>query len=189
MKSLIDQFWRIALITILGMLGSITAGLMRYGSNILIPTDVAFSFVAYGFSGAFIFAFYHVRGLSNTISAALSIGVVQFVVSMFQMPMIYSLVWSLGVNLPMVALAFIFEKKLSTLKHWKFIVVGVVYAGMFVLLTQTVAVFMKVADMPAAIFRENFFDGLWMGLGLGIGVEVAESFLHSLDQHRIQRVA
>lgn len=189
MKSILGQLWRLALITILGMFGSIIAGLMRYGSSILSPTEIAFSFVAFGFSGAFIFAFYHVRGLSNTISAALSIGVLQFIVSSLQMPVLYSGVWSLGVNLPVVALAFIFERKLVSLRQWKFLVVSVVYGGMFVLLTLLVATLTSVSNMPAGIFRENFYDGLLMGAGIGIGVEVAESFIHSVELHREEQNA
>ena len=187
MKALLKQIWRIALITVVGMLGSIIAGLMRYGSSILVPTEVAFSFVAFGFSGAFIFSFYHIRGVSNTISAALLIGAIQFVISSYQMPITYSAVWSFGVNLPVVMLAFIFEKKLDTLKHWKFVVVGIVFGGIFVLLTQLVAFLSKVNEIPAGIFRENFLDGLWMGIGLGIGIEVAEWFIHSLELHKEEK--
>lgn len=184
MKTMFGQFWRLGLITILAVAGSIIAGLLKYGSTVLNPMDIGFAFVSFGLSGGFVFAFYHVRGLSSTITAAVSVSAVQFVASSFQLPIINAAIWSFGVNIPVVVLAFLFERKLAGLKQWKFVVVGVTYGAMFVLLTLIVGLITRVEHMPASVFQENFMDGLFLGLGVGIGVEIAESFVHSIEEHR-----
>ncbi|MBI3004019.1 MAG: hypothetical protein HYY49_01225 [Ignavibacteriales bacterium] len=182
MKIWLSQFWRLTFITFMGLLGSVTLGLMRYGGSVLDPSEIAFAYVAFGLSGSFIFAFYHVRGLSNTITAAVSVSALQFVASVSYIPVLNSAIWSFGVNLSVVALAFLFERRLASFKQLKFIIVGLVYGSLFVLLTLLVAMLTKVASMPAEVFHENFVDGLLIGLGLGVGAEVAESFIHSIEQ-------
>jgi hypothetical protein len=54
---------------------------------------------------------------------------------------------------------------------------------MFVLLTLVSGVLVGLEDMPAVVFRQNFVDGLLIGLGLGVGVQLAEAFLHSVEHH------
>jgi hypothetical protein len=188
MKRILGQLWRLALITLLGLGGSMIAGLMIYGAKIFTPQDVGFAYVAFGISGGAIFAFYHVRGLTTTASAAFLISIVQFIGGSMWMPIASAATWSFGVNLAVVVMAFLFERKLATLGHWKFLVVGVICGAMFVFLTLVVGMIMNVQAMPASLFRENFTDGLWLGLGMGIGVEVAESIIHSIDlQHPVRR--
>jgi hypothetical protein len=190
MNTILGQLWRLTLITALGLSGSMIAGLMIYGAAIFVPQEVGFAYVAYGISGGFIFAFYHVRGLSNTVIAALCASAVQFIGGSMWMPWISAATWSFGVNLAVVAMAFLFERKLATLGHWKFVVVGIVCGAMFVLLTLLVGMVMNVQAMPPSLFRENFMDGLWLGLALGLGVEIAESIIHSIDiQHHPRRSA
>jgi len=181
MKTVLTELWKIALITIIGVAGSVTLGLMMHGSDVFGPSRAEFAFVAFGASGAFILAIYHLRGLSNTITAAVSVSALQFAVSTVWLPTLNSAIWSFGVNLPVVWLAFLFERKLATF-HWgKFAVVGVVYGVMFVLLTLLVGVLRSIDAMPALVFRENFFDGFLIGLGMGLGVQGAEAFLQSLS--------
>jgi hypothetical protein len=97
------------------------------------------------------------------------------------MPWINSVFWSFGVNLPVVWLAFLFERKLAAF-HWgKFVVVGIVYGIMFVLLTLVVGILRNTGAMPAIVFRQNFVDGLLIGLGMGLGVQAAEAFIHSIE--------
>ena len=182
MKAFLSLLWKLALITSIGLAGSVTLGLMMHGSNVFVPQGAEFAYVAFGLSGAFIFAFYHVRGLSNTVTAAVSVSAVQFIVATVWMPTLNSVIWSFGVNLPVVWLAFLFERKLSVFHGGKFVVVGVVYGTMFVLLTLLVGVLEKVSAMPAAVFRDNFVDGLLIGLGMGLGVQGGEAFIHSLDK-------
>jgi hypothetical protein len=185
MKHWLGEMWRLILITFLGFAGSMIAGLMSYGGDIFIPQSAGFAYyIMFGFSTSFIFAFYHVRGLSNTITAAVSTGAVIFVVASFWMPILNAAIWSFGVNLSVVVMAFLFERKLANFKQWKFIVIGVVYGAIFVLLTLLVSIITKVATMPPALFQKNYLDGLWLGLSLGIGVEIAESIVHSVDLHR-----
>jgi hypothetical protein len=100
------------------------------------------------------------------------------------MPVLNAALWSFGVNLSVVVLAFLFERKLSYLKQRKFIVVGVVYGAIFVLITLSVGVITKVATLPPELFQKNYVDGLLLGLSLGIGIEIAESIVHSVDLHR-----
>ena len=182
MKDLLSLLWKLALITIIGLAGSTTLGLMMHGSNVFVPKGPEFAYIAFGLSGAFIFAFYHVRGLSNTVTAAVSVSAVQFVIATVWMPTLSSVIWSFGVNLPVVWLAFLFERKLSVFHGGKFVIVGVVYGTMFVLLTLLVGFLQNVSTMPAPVFRDNFVDGLLIGLGMGLGVQGGEAFIHSLDR-------
>jgi hypothetical protein len=170
-------------ITIAGVAGSAIVGLMTYGAAIFSTTSPGFSFLAYGLSGGFIFAFYHVRGLSETITTAVIVSTIQFVAATTWITITNAVIWSFGVNLPVVALAFLFERKLAPVRQAKFVIVGLLYGGMFVLLTLVSGVLVGLQDMPAMVFRQNFVDGLLIGLGLGIGVQVAEVFLHSVEHH------
>jgi hypothetical protein len=187
MKLSQNYLWHLALLTVMGLLGSVIAGLIQYGVDVVKPSTIAFGFVAYGLTGSFIFAFYHVRGLSNTITAAVTVSAAQFVASSFMIPIVNAAIWSFGINLPVVALAFVFEKKLSTFGTWKFVVVGLVYAATFVLMTLLVGVLTNVEALPADLFRKNFVDGLLLGLGLGLGIETGEAFLTSLELHHEQK--
>lgn len=185
MKHWFGQLWRLVLITFLGFAGGMIAGLMTYGGEIFDPQSAGFAYyIIYGLSTAFIFAFYHIRGLSNTITAAVSVSAIFFVLAALWMPVLNAAIWSFGVNLSVVVMAFLFERKLAYFKQWKFIVIGIIYGGVFVLLTLLVGILTKVVAMPPTLFQRNFLDGLWLGLGLGIGVEIAESIIHSLDLHR-----
>ena len=185
MKQWLGELWRLLLIMSLGFAGSMIAGLMIYGGDVFAPQSAGFAYyIMFGFSTSFIFAFYHVRGLSNTITAAVSTGAVIFIIASFWMPVLNAALWSFGVNLSVVVLAFLFERKLAYFKQWKFIVVGVVYGAIFVLITLSVGVITKVATLPPELFQRNYVDGLWLGLSLGIGIEIAESIVHSVDLHR-----
>ncbi len=181
MKSLLTELWKIALITLIGVAGSVTLGLMTHGSDVFGPGRADFAYVAFGASGAFILAIYHFRGLSNAITAAVCVSAVQFIVATVWLPTLNSVIWSFGVNLPVVWLAFLFERKLAALHRGKFAVAGIVYGMMFVLLTLLVGLLRNLENMPAVVFRENFLDGFLIGLGMGLGVQGAEAFLQSLD--------
>jgi len=184
MNKILSQLWKLILITVTGVLGSITFGLMLHGSEVFNYTGVNFAFVAYGLSGAFIFAFYHIFNLSNAISAAMTVSVIQFIAASSYMPVLNAGFWSFGVNLPVVWLAFLFERKLSVFSSAKFVVVGVVYGTVFVLLTLLVGVLQDISPIPPLVFRDNFIDGLLIGLGMGLGVQAGEAFIHSIDEHR-----
>ena len=180
MKDIWRQLWKLGLITIIGLLGSVTVGLIMHGSEVFNYKDIYFAYIAFGFTGAFIFAFYHVRGLSEAITAAVCTSAVQFIVATTSMPVLYSGFWSFGVNLPVVWLAFVFERRLAAFTWGKFIVIGLVYGTMFVLLTMFVGVLQNVSAMPPTLFRDNFVDGVMIGTGVGLGVQAAEAFIHSL---------
>lgn len=180
MKKIIDQIWKMVLITVTGTLGSITCGLMLHGSEVFDYQGIYFAFIAYGVSGAFIFSFYHVYGLSNAITAAVSVSALQFAVATTSMPVLNAGIWSFGVNLPVVWLAFLFERKLSVLHGWKFIVVGGVYGSVFVLLTLLTGVLRDISPIPSSVFQDNFIDGMLIGTGMGLGVQAGEAFVHSL---------
>jgi hypothetical protein len=158
---------------------------MMYGDDVFRTTSVGFSFLAFGLSGGFIFAFYHVRGLSESITVAMAVSALQFGIAATWVTILNAAVWSFGVNLPVVLLAFLFERKLSALKWGRFLVVGVVYGSMFVLLSLLISALQGVEDMPASLFRQNFLDGLLIGIGLGVGVQGGEAFMHSYEQHRL----
>lgn len=182
MKTLFGQLWKLALITLTGTLGSITFGLLLHGSDVFNYHGINFAFVAFGVSGAFIFSFYHVYGLSNSMNAALATSVVQFIIASSWMPMLNAGFWSFGVNLPVVWLAFLFERKLAVF-HWaKFLVVGVVYGAVFVLLTLIVGMIQQSMIIPSMVFRDNFIDGLLIGLGMGLGVQAGEANIHSITE-------
>jgi hypothetical protein len=185
MKKTIGELWRLAFITVIGLAGSMVAGLMTYGSDIFTPESPGFAyFIMYGVCTSFIFAFYHVRGLSNTITAALGTGIVIFfIIARFGMPMLNSAIWSFGVSLLVVVIAFLFERKLSNVRQVKFIFVGFFYGSLFVLLTLLVGIMTQVTAFPPKVFQNNFLDGLYLGIGVGVGVEIAEALIHSMDLH------
>lgn len=184
MKLTLNNVVMLFLISVAGLAGAVVFGLMRYGNSVFDPGTVGFSFVAYGLSGAVIFAFYHVRGLSEAISACLVVSVVQFIASLTLISWSTAVIWSFGMNLPVIALAFLFERKLSALKWGRFLVVGACYGSMFVLLSLVVAAIHNIETMPAEVFQKNFLDGLMIGLGLGAGVQGGEAFMVSYEEHR-----
>ena len=186
MKFDLQQLFTLVLITVMGTAATVAVGLTMYGGNVFHPLSVGFAFLSFGLSGAFIFAFYHVRSVSNTIAAAVVVSAVQFVISTAWFPWVNCLIWSFGVNMPVVALAFVFERKLAHFKQAKFTVVALVYSVMFVLLTLLVAALTGVEMLPAKLFRDNSIDGLLIGLGLGLGVEGAEAFVRSWQEHRVK---
>ena len=184
MKDFFAHVWKVLLITAIGVAGSAIVGLMKHGSDVFNPSGADFAYIAFGASGAFIFAIYHQRGLSNAITAAVSVSAIQFVIASVWIPTLNAAIWSFGVNLPVVWLAFLFEHKLAQF-HWtRFIVVGLVYGAMFVLLTLLIGILHNLGGLPPELFRENFLDGFLMGLGMGLGVQAAEAFLQSLPSQR-----
>jgi len=186
MNTKVGQFLKLGFITLTAVVGSITVGLIMHGTEVFNYKDIYFAYVAFGLTGGFIFAFYHLQGLSNTITAAVSTSAVQFIIASASMPVLYSAFWSFGVNLPVVWLAFLFERKLSAF-HWgRFIVIGLVYGTMFVLLTMIVGVLRNVSAIPPMVFRDNFIDGLMIGIGVGLGVQAGEAFIDSLKKTRVE---
>jgi hypothetical protein len=179
-----QQLFTLVLITFMGTAASVAVGLIVYGGNVFKPLSVSFAFFSFGLSGAFIFAFYHVRGVSETITAAVIASAIQFIVGTMWFPWLNAFIWSFGVNMPVVGLAFVFERKLAHFMQAKFSVVAITYSVMFTLLTLLVAVLTNVELMPAKLFRDNSYDGLLIGLGLGLGIEAAEALVHSYEEHR-----
>jgi hypothetical protein len=188
MKKLLSDLWKLVLINIIGFIGSIIAGLLMHGGNIFDTQSVGFEYyIVFGYSTSLVFAFYHIWGLIPTIDAALGVSLVLFViVALFVpfWPIINLAGWIFAVNLSVVFLAFLFERKLSYFKQWKFIVVSIFYGALFVLLTLLVAVIKGTTIMQAKDFQETFIDGMVLGIGLGLGVEIAEAFIHSIEQHK-----
>lgn len=184
MRFSLNNVLTMVLITIAGVSGSAVFGLMTYGGDLFSTTSPGFSFLAYGLSGAFIFSFYHVRGLSETITTAVVVSTVQFVLSLKWISVLSAGIWSFGVNLPVVVLAFIFERKLTPIKRARFVVVAAVYGAMFVLLSLVNGWLAGVEQMPAMVFRQNFIDGVLIGLGLGLGVQAGEALVQSIMLHR-----
>jgi thiamine transporter ThiT len=183
MKQALQHTVRVAGLTLAGTLGAIVAGLCVYGSSVFDPTSPGFSFVSFGLSGALIFAFCHVRGVSESITAAAVVSAVQFAaVSQFIMTL-RAAIFSFGLNFPVIALAFIFERKLAAHARWKFLVVGLTYGAMSVLLTLVVGIVAGAEGLPAQVFRDNLLDGLLLGTGLGLGIQGGEAMAHSLAEH------
>lgn len=182
----VEQISKLTFLTLTGLIGSVVVGLMVYGNDVFNPTHIGFSFVSFGLSGAFIFAFYHIRGLSETISAAVIASAVQFAIASTWITTLNAAIWSFGVNLPLILVAFIFERKLAPFRQYKFVVVALLYGVMFVLLTLFVSWLGTSQMLPAAVFRQNFFDGLLIGLGLAVGIEAGEAIVHSLEQHSMK---
>lgn len=183
MARYIGQFATLAFLTMTGVIGSVVVGLMVYGIEVFSMTHIGFSFVSFGLSGAFIFAFYHVRGLSETITAAAVTSAFQFAVASSWITPLNAAIWSFGVNLPLIVVAFIFERKLAPFRQYKFVVVAMLYGVMFILLTLFVSLLGSMQMLPASVFRQNFVDGVLIGLGLALGIEAGEALVHSLDHH------
>lgn len=184
MKLDMQQLFKLLLITFMGTAASVAVGLMVYGGDVFKPTSASFAYFSFGLSGAFIFAFYHVRGVSETIIAAVIVSAIQFIVGTMWFPWLNAIVWSFGVNMPVVGLAFVFERKLAHFMQAKFTVVAITYSVMFTLLTLLVAALTGVEMLPARLFRDNSYDGLLIGLGLGLGIEAAEALVRSWEEHK-----
>ena len=183
MRISITQMLTIVLLTLAGTLGAIIVGLLVHGSDVFNPASPGFSFVSFGLSGGLIFAFYHVRGISEAITAGVVASAVQFVAASAYITMLRAIVFSFGLNIPVIVVAFLFERKLATLKQAKFVVIALAYGVMFVLLTFLVDLLTGYTGLPASVFRENFLTGLFLGLGLGLGIEAGEALLQSYEHH------
>lgn len=184
MKQSLRQVLVLIALTISGTLGAIVVGLCMYGSDVFSVASPGFSFVSFGLSGSLVFAFYHVRGLSESITAAVVVSAVQFVVASQFIAWLRAALFSFGLNLPVIALAFVFERKLAPLARWKFLVVGMMYGAMFVVLTLVVDLLAGPGGLPAELFRENLLDGLLLGWGIGVGIEGGEALVHSFEHPR-----
>jgi len=189
MKRIILESLQIAALSLCGTAGAIVLGLLGYGTAVFDPTSPGFSFVSFGFSTSLIFAFYHVRGLSNTVTAAVIVSAVQFIAASSYVAMLRAVLFSFGLNIPVVVLAFLFERKLASMRTFRFVFVAMTFGGMFVLLTLLVDVLTGATGMPPAIFQQNFIDGVLLGLGVGLGVAAGEAFLASLAHHAEEKRA
>lgn len=175
------QIATLAVLTMIGTAGAGIVGLCVYGSSIFNTSSPGFMFLSFGFSGALVFAFYHVRGLSEAITAAVVVSAVQFVAVSSFISMLRAVLFSFGLNIPVIALAFVFERKLAPHARWKFVVVGLTYGAMFVVLTLLVDLVAGGGGLPAQLFRDNFVDGALLGVGLGLGIEAGEAMMNSLE--------
>ncbi len=185
MKQQLREILTVVALTLSGTAGAIVVGLCTYGTDVFDVTSPGFSFVSFGFSGSLVFAFYHVRGLSESITGAVVVSAIQFVVASQFIAWLRAVLFSFGLNLPVIALAFVFERKLAPLARWKFLVVGMMYGAMFVVLTLIVDVLAGPGGgLPASLFRENLLDGLLLGWGLGVGIEGGEALVHSFEHSR-----
>jgi hypothetical protein len=181
MKQYVVAAVRILVITLAGLAGAVVVGLMLYGSDVFTPTSPGFAFVSFGLSCALIFAFYHVRGLSQATTAAVVASAAQFFVATSYVPRLQAAVFSFGLNLPVILVVYLFERRLASLRAFRFVVVSLTYGAMFVLLTLLVGALAGPSTIPAETFRQNFVDGLLLGLGLGLGVEAGEALLHPFE--------
>lgn len=189
MKRIIFAGLRIAMLTVAGTAGAIVLGLLAYGTAVFDPTSAGFSFVSFGFSTSLIFAFYHERGLSDTITAAVVVSAVQFVAVSAYVAILRGVLFSFGLNIPVVILAFLFERKLASMRTFRFVFVALTFGGMFVLLTLLVDVISGAEGLPPSVFQQNFIDGVMLGLGVGLGVGAGEALLASLEHHAEERRA
>jgi len=189
MNKVIRAGAQIIALTLSGTAGAIVLGLLAYGTAVFDPTSAGFSFVSFGFSTSLIFAFYHVRGLSDTMTAAVIVSAVQFVAASAYVAMLRAVLFSFGLNVPVVVLAFLFERKLASMRAFRFVFVAMTFGGMFVLLTLIVDVLSGATGLPASVFQQNFIDGVMLGLGVGLGVAAGEAFLASLAHHAEERRA
>jgi hypothetical protein len=78
--------------------------------------------------------------------------------------------------------AFLFERKLAPFRRFRFLAVAALYGAMFVLLTLCLALLTGAEPLEGSVFRQNFVDGLLIGLGLGLGIQGGETFIDSLAQ-------
>jgi len=189
MKRIILASLQIAALTVSGTAGAIVLGLLGYGTAVFDPASPGFSFVSFGFSTSLIFAFYHVRGLSDTVTAAVVVSAVQFIAASAYVATLRAVLFSFGLNIPVVVLAFLFERKLASKRTFRFVFVAMTFGGMFVLLTLLIDVLSGATGVPAPVFQQNFIDGVMLGVGVGLGVAAGEAFLASLEHHAEERRA
>ena len=95
----------LSFMTLIGVMGSGVMGLLAYGGEISNYASPGFAFLSFGLSGAFIFAFFHIRGTSEAITVAVVVSTIQFGVALGWIKPINTAIWSYGVNIPVVMLA------------------------------------------------------------------------------------
>jgi hypothetical protein len=182
MPKIVKEALKLLLLVFTGVCGSVVVGLMTYGTGVFRTSNVGFSFVSFGLSGACIFAFYHIRGLSETITAAVVVSAIQFVSSLSWITPLNAGLWSFGINLSSILVALLFERKLAPFRRFRFLAVAALYGAMFVLLTLCLALLTGAEPLEGSVFRQNFVDGLLIGLGLGLGIQGGETVIGSLAQ-------
>jgi hypothetical protein len=180
MPKIVKEALKLLLLVFTGVCGSVVLGLMTYGTGVVRTSNVGSSFVSFGLGGACIFAFYHIRRLSEAITAAVVVSAIQFVSSLSWITPLNAGLWSFGINSSIILVAFLFERKLAPFGRFRFLAVAALYGAMFVLLTLCLALLTGAEPLEGSVFRQNSADGLLIGLGLGI--QGGETFIDSLAQ-------
>ena len=111
-------------VSVSGTGGTVVLEPFIQGCEVCGPDSRGFAFVSFGFSGPLIFAFYHVRGLSGAVAAAVVISANRFIAASAYVTMLQAVLFSFGLNIPVVAMAFLLEPTcprcrmlLRSLKH------------------------------------------------------------------------
>ncbi len=178
-----EQLAKLFFLTLMGALGAMLAGLIRYGGTIFMFSDPGFLFVSFGISGALMFAFYHLRGVSEAITASVIMSAVQFMTTTHWTNETAGLIWSFGVNTPALLLVYLFEKRFSLSRQLKTIVVASGYALILGFLTMTIMAIQQTESLAGFVIMQNCIDGFLLGLGLVAGITAGEMLLDALDHH------
>lgn len=168
-----------AIITgLLGALGSMAMGFIMVGLRIFTPTAPTFQFVAWGVVAAILFVIHKFSTMRNFLFATLILFLIEII--WLQATQLLLIVGRLVFYLMLAAIIHcyreLYDRRLSGLRWGKFLALGGVFGSGLLLISAVTSPFVK--QMPPIDFiQTETYTGLLIGLGLGIGFEIAEGIL------------
>ncbi len=180
------KFLRILLYLIFGVLGSIVAGLITFGS-IVFSIGPGRQFVMVGVVGSLIFI--AVRFYKKWIAALIALLFpLSFLIGfkIFQTPMVMGIIfWALGTGFTLFGMACLFRTKLGKISFGKFLLVGLALAAFyFVIAFLRIGPLVKPFPISALLMSALF--GFMVGCGLGLGIEIGDYLGKLLTKSKAQ---
>jgi hypothetical protein len=169
-----NNFLRIALYFIFGVLGSIVAGLITFGP-IMFSIGPGRQFIMVGIVGSIIFI--TVRFYKKWIAALIAlIFPLALLISfkVFQIPLVLGIIfWALGTGFTLFGIACLFRTKIERIPFGKFLLVALALAA-FYFLIALLRIGPLVKPFPISALLMNATFGFMAGGGLGFGIEVGD---------------
>lgn len=168
-------------IILLGTLGSVLVGLIRFGTDVFFWRNPEFQFLTFGFGSAVLAAICSRKGFLVTLLSVLPIAAVCSIPSR-------KLFWYGFINAALffAFAAYLFESVWERLRgrvgFGKFLVLGFLFAIFELAKTPLLAFAAGAQDVLYQTGFNALLKGL-LGLGLGLGVELAEFFLAGDSRH------
>ena len=150
-------------------------GLLFFGLDVFNTKHVAFQFLAYGIAGSISFAMFRQKRFRDLIFLLLLLFLLNLVIVDISEPsfVITHLIFFAAVVFGIYLFAKYFYSKLENLRIARLLILASILSVMFVAAT-TLLWFIFSAGESQTSFLRNLPLGFLIGLGLGVGFEVAE---------------